>query len=88
MWMDNIVTPFSSRFPDVVISSMAKENEGGIDVIGVTFTSQSKKMDADVTPDGVTILVLIRQNGTWPSGDVAPLVKPNYFDNHTILTRE
>lgn len=44
-----------NTFPDVVISSMAKENEDGLDVIGVAFTSKGKKMDADVTPDGILV---------------------------------
>jgi hypothetical protein len=42
-------------FPDAVIGDMAKENEDGLDVIAVGFTSKGVKIDADVTPDGILV---------------------------------
>jgi hypothetical protein len=50
-------------------------------------TESKTKMNGQRPGSSVTILVLIRQHGTWPSGDVPLLVKPNYFDNHTIFDK-
>ena len=56
-------------YPEVVITSMAVENEDGVDVIGVTFTTKGNKMDADVTPDGILF-------GTEEPGDITKFPKP------------
>jgi hypothetical protein len=58
-----VTQTIKDTFPDVVISNMGKGNEDGLDVIGVAFTSKGKKMDADVTPDGVLV-------GTEEEGDI------------------
>ena len=44
-----------AAYPEVVIISMAKGNEDGLEVVGVAFTSKGNKMDADVTPDGILV---------------------------------
>ncbi len=58
-----------ATFPEVVITSMAKENEDGVDVIGVALTSKGNKMDADVTPDGTLY-------GTEQAGNLKTFPKP------------
>ncbi len=42
-------------FPDAVIGEMVKENEDGLDVIGVALMSKGNKIGADVTPDGILV---------------------------------
>ena len=50
-----VTQAIKDAFPDALISSMVKEKEDGLDVIGVAFTSNGNKIDGDVTPDGILV---------------------------------
>lgn len=52
---EKVTKAIKEAFPDAVIGEMAKEKEDGLDVIGVLFTSNGKKIDGDVTPDGILV---------------------------------
>lgn len=66
---EKVAKAIKEAFPDAVISEMAKETEDGLEVIGVLFTSQGNKIDADVTPDGILL-------ETEQSADVSEFPRP------------
>ena len=66
---EKVAKAIKEAFPDAVISEMAKETEDGLEVIGVLFTSQGNKIDADVTPDGILL-------ETEQSADISAFPRP------------
>ena len=59
----------NSTYPDAVIKSMGKENEDGLNFIGVSLTSKGKNMDVDVMEDGTLV-------GSEEEADVKTFPKP------------
>jgi hypothetical protein len=52
---EKVSKAIKDAFPDAVVSEMAKENENGLDIVEVKFTSKGSKIEADVTPDGTLV---------------------------------
>src|ERR1700694_3344615 len=58
-----------ARYAEVNITGIKKSKRTDIDLYGVEFTSQKKKMDADITGDGTII-------ETEEDGDIKTFPKP------------
>jgi hypothetical protein len=64
-----VTETIKSKFPDAVITQMGKESEDGLSFIGVDFTLNGAKVEADVMEDGTLV-------GTEVAGDINTFPKP------------